>query len=116
MNTTGTADRRTVIRHGIVAFVTGATIMILLHEASHAVAGAALGYGVVQLPFTVSYAPGPTAADAALTAIAGPLFSIASGLVLYAVDRVVRSSSGRTGAWSGCGRCSRVCRRVSATS
>ena len=50
MNTTGIADRRTLIRHGSVAFVTGATIMILLHKASHALAGALLGYGVVQLP------------------------------------------------------------------
>ena len=90
MNTTGIADRTTLIRHGIVAFVTGATIMILLHEASHAVAGAVLGYGVVQLPFAVSSMPEPGAADAALTAITGPVFSIVSGLLLYGIDRVVR--------------------------
>ena len=90
MNHVAIADRTTLIRHGSAAFVTGATIMILLHETSHAVAGALLGYGVVQLPFAVSYEPDPAAADAALTAIAGPLFSIVSGFVLYAVDRIVR--------------------------
>ena len=83
------ADRGTLIRLGTVAFVTGATIMILLHEASHAVAGAALGYAVVQLPYAVSYQPEPAAADAALTAITGPVFSIVSGFALYAVDRIV---------------------------
>ncbi|GAA3703414.1 hypothetical protein GCM10022204_20790 [Microlunatus aurantiacus] len=84
------SGRGTLIRNGVVAFVTGATIMILLHETSHAVAGALQGYGPTQLPFAVGYTPEPPAGAAALTAIAGPLFSIVSGLLLYGIDRVVR--------------------------
>lgn len=84
------ASRRTLIRNGVVAFVTGATIMILLHESSHAVAGALLGYGPTQLPFAVGYTPEPPAGAGALTALTGPLFSLVSGFGLYAVDRVVR--------------------------
>ncbi len=91
MNTTAAAtERGTLIRNGVVAFVTGATIMILLHETSHAVAGAVLGYGPTQLPFAVGYTPEPPAGAAALTAIAGPLFSLVTGFGLYAVDRRIR--------------------------
>lgn len=91
MNDSATvASRGTLIRNGVVAFVTGATIMILLHESSHAVAGALLGYGPTQLPFAVGFTPEPPAGVGALTAITGPLFSLVSGFGLYAVDRVVR--------------------------
>lgn len=83
-------SRGTLIRNGVVAFVTGATIMILLHESSHAVAGALLGYGPTQLPFAVGYTPEPPAGARAVTAITGPLFSLVSGFGLYAVDRVKR--------------------------
>lgn len=84
------ADRATLIRLGVVAFVTGVTIMVLLHESSHAVAGALLGYHPTQLPFAVTYLPEPATADAAVTAITGPLFSLISGFALYGIDRAVR--------------------------
>ncbi len=88
-------DRATLIRNGAVAFVTGATIMVLLHEGSHAVAGALLGYRPVQLPFAVEYVPEPPAGAAAVTAITGPLFSLVSGFLGVAVDRAVRPFRGR---------------------
>ena len=84
------ADRATLIRNSVVAFVTGATIMILLHESSHAVAGALLGYRPIQLPFAVSYVPDPTPSAAAATAITGPVFSLVSGLLGVVVDRLAR--------------------------
>ena len=84
------ADRATIIRAGVVAFVTGAAIMVLLHESSHAVAGALQGYRPTQLPFAVDYLPDPPPAVQARTAITGPLFSLISGFALYALDRAVR--------------------------
>ncbi len=89
-NSVAVTPRSTLIRTGVVAFVTGATIMILLHESSHAVAGALLGYGPTQLPFAIDYTPEPPAAARALTAITGPVFSLVTGFGLYAVDRAVR--------------------------
>ncbi|GAA3630847.1 hypothetical protein GCM10022236_36700 [Microlunatus ginsengisoli] len=84
------ADRSTLVRSGVVAFVTGAAIMTLLHEGSHAVAGGLQGFRPTQLPFAVGYTPDPPPAAEARTAITGPLFSLVSGFVLYAVDRLVR--------------------------
>ncbi len=82
-------DRAVLIRNGVVAFVTGATLMTLLHESSHAIVGALLGYRPIQLPFAVDYVPAQTPAAAALTAITGPLFSLVSGLLGVAVDRAI---------------------------
>jgi hypothetical protein len=84
------ADRATAVRSGVVAFVIGAAIMTLLHETSHAVAGAVLGYRPIQLPFAVTYVPDQTASAAAATAITGPLFSLVSGLIGVGVDRAAR--------------------------
>ncbi len=95
MNVAEGADRSTLIRGGLVAFVTGATIMIMLHESSHAVVGALQGYHPTQLPFAVTFEPEQTADDAALIAITGPLFSLASGLLLYLVDVFVRPFRGQ---------------------
>jgi hypothetical protein len=87
--------RGALIRNGVVAFLTGATLMILLHESSHAIAGVLLGYHPVQLPFAVSYVPNPAPSAAAITAITGPLFSLISGLLLFVVDRAFRPFNAR---------------------
>lgn len=73
-----------------LALLVGASIMILLHETSHAVAGALLGYVPTQVPFAVGYAPEPPPDAEAIAAITGPIFSLLSGLVGFAVDVAVR--------------------------
>src|SRR5690349_18577029 len=87
--------RSVLIRNGVVAFLTGAAIMVLLHESSHAVAGWLLGYRPTQLPFAVTFEPEPPARDVAVTAITGPLFSLVTGLLAVVVDCAVRPFSTR---------------------
>jgi hypothetical protein len=69
--------------------------MILLHESSHAVAGALLGYRPTQLPFAVDFSPTQTPSDAAVTAITGPLFSLVTGLIGVGIDRAANPLTGR---------------------
>ncbi|MGV8909887.1 MAG: hypothetical protein ACOH1Y_12965 [Propionicimonas sp.] len=65
-----------------VAYVLAQTVVIMLHEGAHTVAGRLLGYGATQFTGQVSFTPEPTATAAVVTiAMAGPLFSLASGLV-----------------------------------
>jgi len=74
----------------VLAFLTGVAINVFLHESSHSVAGALMGYRPTQVPFAVEYRPDPTTADQALGAITGPIFSVVSGLIGVLVDRLVR--------------------------
>lgn len=60
--------------------------MVLLHETSHAVAGALLGYVPTQVPFGVGLTPEPPPDAEAIAAITGPIFSLTSGLVGLAID------------------------------
>lgn len=85
-----TASHRSRLSLGsALAFVIGATIMILLHETSHAVTGALLGFHPLQLPFGVDYTPAPPPELHVLTLLAGPAFSLVSGVIGVVVDRVV---------------------------
>lgn len=79
----------------MVAFVTGATIMILLHESSHAVTGALLGYQPTQLPFAVTFTPDQPPMAAAVTAFTGPVFSLVTGLIGVVIDRLVQPFENR---------------------
>ncbi|MGO2111732.1 MAG: hypothetical protein ACTH31_08970 [Pseudoclavibacter sp.] len=79
-----------LIRSGTVAMLIGATVMIMLHETSHSVAGMLLGYGPVQLAFAVDYSPVPTPEHQAITAFTGPIFSLAFGIAGVIVDSVAK--------------------------
>lgn len=57
----------------------------LLHEAAHAVAGLVLGLTPTITPLSVSYEPEGTREQQIITAAAGPLFSLAMGLILMIV-------------------------------
>lgn len=84
-----TVDQRRGLRplvSSTVAFALALLVMITLHELSHAVAALALGLSPVVRPFSVDTG-GVTAAQHAITAAAGPLFSLVSGLVVLALPR-----------------------------
>lgn len=72
-----------------LAFVIGATIMILLHETTHAVTGALQGYHPTQLAFAVDYTPPPPTTPHVIALLAGPAFSLLSGVAGIVVDRFV---------------------------
>lgn len=70
-----------------LAFVIGATVTILLHESSHAVAGGLLGSVPRQLPFAVDFRALPAPEHHALILLVGPLASIAAGVLGLILDR-----------------------------
>lgn len=72
-----------------LAFVIGATIMIFLHETAHAVTGALQGYHPTQLAFAVDYTPPPPTTAHVIALLAGPAFSLLSGVAGIVVDRFV---------------------------
>ncbi len=65
-----------------LAFVTAVTLVVLVHELSHLVAGLLLGYGNTLYPFGVTHHPSPTTGDAAVAALTGPPFSLVTGAIL----------------------------------
>lgn len=89
------AQRRRIVLQATLAFVIGATIMVLVHESSHSAASALLGYRPVQLPFAVLQQPSPTPADLAIIAFTGPVTSLVLGLVGALLDGVLHPFSGR---------------------
>lgn len=88
MNSTR-GTRRQIILGSSLGFVIGATIMIFLHETAHAVAAAVQGYHPTQIPFAVAYTPPPPVVPHVIVALAGPIFSVLSGLLGIVVDRFV---------------------------
>lgn len=73
---------RSMLWNSVVAYVLAQIVVIVLHESAHTVAGLVLGYGATQFTGQVRFTPEPTSAPAVVTiAMAGPLFSLASGLV-----------------------------------
>ena len=81
-----TSPRRHLILGSSLGLVIGATIMILLHESAHAVSGALAGSRPTQLPFAVDDTPAlPVDADI-VTTLAGPVFSLVSGLFGNVID------------------------------
>lgn len=86
----GGSSTGSLIVGSTLALLIGATIMILLHETSHSVAGALLGYLPTQVPFAVGYTPEPPPNAEAIAAFTGPIFSLVSGLVGFAIDVAVK--------------------------
>lgn len=70
-----------------ISFVLASMVNSLLHESAHAAAGLALGLTPTISPFNVDFAPAGSTTQQVVTAAAGPLFSLAMGLVLMTVAR-----------------------------
>lgn len=75
-------DARTLLINGAVAGVLATGLMILVHEFAHLVAGLILGYGGTLYSYGVVPAGSPSAVDNGIIALAAPVFSLASGLVM----------------------------------
>lgn len=91
----GGSSTGSLIVGSTLALMVGVSIMVLLHETSHAVAGVLLGYLPTQVPFAVGYTPEPPPDAEAIEAITGPIFSLVSGLIGLAIDVAVRPFSSR---------------------
>ncbi len=63
-----------------VAYVLATMVVIVLHESAHSVAGLLQGYQATQFTDEVRFTPDQTGSALAVTALAGPLFSLVSGL------------------------------------
>jgi len=68
----------------VTAFALACLVMITLHELAHAVAGALQGNSPVMFGFSVDQ-QSQTNEQAIVTALAGPVFSLVSGLLVLAV-------------------------------
>jgi len=68
-----------------VAFVAAQSVVVLLHETSHLVAGLALGYANVMYPFGVEHFPLPGRTEATIMALTGPVFSLVTGLLALVI-------------------------------
>lgn len=71
----------TLLFNNVVAAVLGAGLMVLVHELTHLVAGLAQGAPGELYPFAVN-SPGLSDTDQAIATLAGPVFSLVSGVVL----------------------------------
>ncbi|GAA3079300.1 hypothetical protein GCM10010464_49280 [Pseudonocardia yunnanensis] len=70
--------------NSVIAFALAALASITLHELAHAIAGLMLGGHPVMFGFSVDQGPISDAVQI-VTALAGPVFSLVSGLVVLAV-------------------------------
>jgi hypothetical protein len=64
-----------------VAYVLAVMVVIVLHEGAHTVAGLLQGYEATQFTGEVRFTPDQTTKALVITALAGPLFSLVSGLI-----------------------------------
>ena len=64
-----------------VAFVVGQMVVVVLHESAHAVTGLLQGYRATEFAGEVRFSPEQTTRALVVTALAGPVFSLVSGLV-----------------------------------
>jgi len=79
--------RRALWLASTVAFLLAAMVNDTLHELAHAAAGLVLGLKPTVSPFSVQFAPEGTRDQEVLTALAGPVASLALGLVLMRLTR-----------------------------
>lgn len=78
-------SRRELIVNNTVALVLGGMIMVFLHESAHWVSGALTGHRSLMYSFGVDQGTA-TGGDAAITAMAGPVFSLALGYLMSVVQ------------------------------
>src|SRR5689334_13940760 len=72
---------RSMLWNSTVAFVVAQMVVIVLHESAHAVTGLLQGYRATQFAGEVRFTPEQTTRALVLTALAGPVFSLVSGLL-----------------------------------
>ena len=72
---------RAMLWNSTVAYVVAQMLVIILHEGAHTVAGVLQGYQAVQFTGQVRFTPDQTTTAQVVTALAGPLFSLVSGLI-----------------------------------
>jgi len=72
---------RAMLWNSTVAYVLAQMLVIVLHESAHTVAGRLQGYQATQFTGQVRFSPDQTTTAFVATALAGPLFSLVSGLV-----------------------------------
>ena len=77
-----------------VAYVLAQSLVILLHETSHTVAGLLLGYHATQFTGQVRFSPDQTTSAAVITALTGPAFSLVTGLMAMLVRPIRRGGFG----------------------
>ncbi|AXH97192.1 zinc metalloprotease [Ornithinimicrobium avium] len=78
--TTGTGVRNLVV-HASVALVAAHLVVVLLHELAHVAAGVALGFSNELFPFGVVHSPEPDDGRDVVMLLAGPVFSLVTGLL-----------------------------------
>lgn len=79
--TTARPAVRTLVLHAWAAFVAAHLVVVLLHELAHVAAGMALGFTNELFPFAVMQSPEPDDAPDAVILLAGPVFSLVTGLL-----------------------------------
>ncbi len=72
---------RAMLWNSTVAYVLAQMLVIVVHEGAHTVAGVLQGYQATQFTGQVRFSPHQTTTALVVTALAGPLFSLVSGLV-----------------------------------
>jgi hypothetical protein len=73
---------RTLLLNNLVAALIASALMILLHELAHLVAGLALGHPSVLYSFGVEHLGSPSDADQVVMLLAGPAFSLVTGVLM----------------------------------
>lgn len=68
-----------------VAYVAAVFVVIFLHELAHAFTGMVLGSSAIQVPFGVEHDPMLTGTAAATASLAGPIFSLVTGLLAMTI-------------------------------
>lgn len=85
---------RTTLWNSAVAYVLAQSIVILLHESSHSVAGLLLGYHATQFTGAVDFSPEQTTSAHVITALTGPFFSLVTGLLAMRFRPALRGGFG----------------------
>ncbi|MDN6304097.1 MAG: hypothetical protein L0J57_13780 [Brachybacterium sp.] len=73
---------RPLLLNNLVAALIASAVMIFLHEMAHLVAGLALGHTSVLYSFGVNHLGSPSEADQVVMLLAGPTFSLVTGMLM----------------------------------
>jgi len=79
---TSLSPARTLLLNSLVAALIAGALMILVHELAHLVAGLAMGHPGTLYSFRVLHHGSPSASDEAVMLLAGPVFSLVTGVVM----------------------------------
>lgn len=73
---------RTLLVNNLVAALIASAVMVFVHELAHLVTGLVLGYPGELYAFGVNHGGDPSATDEAVMALAGPAFSLVTGVAM----------------------------------